>query len=143
MREEESQFSISGDIQKGVNEAFSLAVEWLNASGPFAFLYFSNGGQRQLAVVDGCKDQLEVLEKIRKWGRSNMDAEWFVQMSCAKKEEGSQNIDLLVAHCVERNQKEGFVLAQSLANNPTSNKIEPIGQIDFMKRIPNDYFENS
>jgi hypothetical protein len=117
-----------------------VGTEWLNESGSVGFLYFSEGDQRKFAAIGGCKDQSEVLDKVRNWGRSNNAATWFIQISSAKSNETSQNIDMLVAHCAERNQKEGFVLFQKLAVNPSSNKFEPVGQIDYMKRIPNDFF---
>ena len=135
----EDQFKISDEIQQGVKEAFQIGAKWLEEQDGLLFLYFPDGGKKSLAPIKDCRNQGEVLEKMRKWACDpTTTAPWFIQMSLANVD-GEDGVNALIAHCAERSQKEGFVLIQKLS--PGDGHLMPAGEIDFMTRIPNDFFE--
>ncbi len=136
----EDQFEISDEIQQGVKEAFQVGAKWLEKQDDLLFLFFPDGERKSLSPITNCEDQWEVLEKVRNWARDpSTTAPWFIQMSFGKVN-GRDGVNALIAHCAERSQKEGFVLAQKLSPGDDG-YLKPAGEIDFITRIPNDFFE--
>ena len=135
----EDQFEISDEIQQGVQEAFQIGAKWLEKQDGLLFLFFPDGEKKSLYPIKDCKDMGEVLGTVRDWACDpEMTAPWFIQMSLANVE-GEDGGNALIAHCAERSQKEGFVLVQKLS--PGDGHLTPAGEIDFMTRFPNDFFE--
>ena len=134
-----NEFDISMDMQESVEKAFNVAASWLLEEDSVLFLMYPEGGKPAISPIKDCKDQVEVLGKIRNWARDpNTTAAWFIQMSTGFIGEGA-GVYSLVAHCVERGQEEGFILFQTLNKGDTGRFVSG-GEIDFEARIPNDFF---
>ncbi len=135
----EDEFSISEDIQRGVDTAFEIGRKWLEEQDAVLYLFFMNEGKPAVAPIKNCCSQDEALGKVRKWASDpNTSAPWFIQMSTGHLE-GGTDVNALIAHCAERHHKQGFVLFQKLER--ADGKLKPVGEVDFMTRIPNDFFK--
>jgi hypothetical protein len=139
MTDHEREFEISDEFQQGVSEAFQIAVKWLQENDDVLFLYFMEDGNKRFSLIQGCTDQTQVLDKVRSWARASENVDWFIQISCAVMGEEAGDINAVVAHCLERRPREGFVLVQKVARN-SAGRLEPVGDIDYVSRIPNNFF---
>ncbi|HSN71505.1 MAG TPA: hypothetical protein VLT59_08340 [Steroidobacteraceae bacterium] len=139
MTSEPREIAISAQLQEGVVNAFEVAALWLQESEELLFVLASENGEPQIATIDGCQTQTEVLERLRDWTSAKPGIEWLVQVGCATTGGNGAGVDALVAHCAERGQPEGFVLLQELHRNATDNVLVPTGEIEFVQRIKNDF----
>lgn len=139
MSSETTQIAISTELQEGVVNAFEVAALWLRESEDLLFVLVSENGEPQIATIEECDTQTDVLDRLRSWTSAKPGIEWIVQMGCATTGGNGAGVDALVAHCAERGQPEGFVLLQELHRNETDNVLEPAGEIEFVQRIKNDF----
>ena len=139
MSTEPPEIAISEDLQQGVVNAFEVAALWLQESEELLFVLVSENGEPQIATIDDCDTQDEVLERLRSWTSAKPGIEWLVQMGCATTGGNGAGVDALVAHCAERGQPEGFVLLQELHRTGSEQLLQPVGEIEFVQRIKNDF----
>jgi hypothetical protein len=132
------EINVSSELKEAVDKAFDIGATWLQED-IVLFLLHSTDGKQAVSTILNCKNQDEVFDKIRKWASDpKTTADWFIQMSTSYSGEDT-GIYSLVAHCVERGQKHGFMLLQAFKRNENG-KLVPNGDIDFDSSFPNDYF---
>ena len=135
-------FDVSETMQELANSAFQLVDTILETTNAFSFIWCLRDGEKVFvqipaaaAAVAGSEEPLDI---ARRWLDSNGGTvECLVVMCSARSLIDEEEVDMAVASCVERRQKEGFVLTRCLQANDETGMLEPAGDIEFETRFPN------
>lgn len=129
---------LSEEMQEAVQAAFQAAAQWLAEDEIPLFIYWLEGEEKKLAAITEAKDQEEVIARITAWAsKLGNEAYLCILMSAVKTGKGILPADLLIAHCCERGNAEGFVLVQEIGLNGKNGNLELRGNISYAEPCPN------
>lgn len=135
---DKAEGSLSEDMQGAVETAFMAAAKWLEEDNIPLFIYWLEGDEQKMAVINEAKDHESVLARVTAWASKLGNEAWLcILMSAGKTTENELPVDVLVAHCCERGEKEGFVLMREIVRNPENGRLETPGPIQYAETCAN------
>ena len=136
--EDKEAGSLSTEMQEAVETAFDAAAKWLEEDNIPLFIYWLEGEEKKLAVINEAKDHESVIARVTAWASKLGNEAWIcILMSAGKTTENELPVDVLVAHCCERGEKEGFVLMREIIRNPETGLLVTTGPIRYAEACPN------